>query len=93
MNMVVEVNNDSTTVQFTCMADGASSYLWEREDSNNIPLSAEGVNSSRLILHNVLPTDNGRYRCVAENRHSKSYSNYATLTVNGIATDLISLYL
>ena len=90
--MTVEVNNDSTTVQFTCMADGASSYSWEKEGSN-IPFSVEGVNSSRLMLHNVLPTDNGRYRCVAENRHGKSYSKFATLTVHGIATDLISLYL
>ena len=92
MNMIVEVNNDSTTVQFTCMADGASSYSWEKENGS-ILLSAEGANSSSLMLHNILPTDDGRYRCVAENRHSKSYSNFATLTVNGIATDLISLYL
>lgn len=90
MNMIIEVNNDSTTVQFTCMADGALSYSWEREDGN-ISLSAEGVNRSRLLLHNVLPTDNGRYQCVAENRHGKSYSNFSTLTINGTATDLILL--
>ena len=86
--MVVEVNNDSTSVQFTCMAYGASSYSWERENGS-IPFSAEGANSSRLLLHNILPTDNGRYRCVAENEYSKSYSNHSTLTVQG--TDCLLL--
>ena len=88
--MVAEVNNDSASIQFTCMAYGTSSYSWERENGS-IPLSAEGANSSRLLLHNILPTDNGHYRCVAETKHSKSYSNYSTLTVKGIVTNFLLL--
>ena len=89
-SIVVEVNNDSASIQFSCMAYGASSYSWERENGS-IPLSAEGANSSRLLLHNILPTDNGCYRCVAENKYSKSYSNYSTLTVKGIVTNFLLL--
>ena len=86
-NKSVRVNNDSTSVVFTCMANGALSYYWLKENGN-IPSNAEGTDSNRLLLHNILPPDSGRYRCVAENDFGTRYSNYAMLIVEG--TKLIS---
>ena len=67
MDNTVKVDNDSTSVTFTCMAHGALSYFWEREN-DNIPSDAMGINTSSLILHNVLPSYSGHYQCVAKNQ-------------------------
>ena len=80
--MTIKVDNDSTSVTFTCMAYEALSYYWERE-TGDIPLDAVGINTNTLTLHNILPPDSGRYRCVADNEHGITYSNYAVLTVGG----------
>lgn len=64
------------------MAYGASSYFWLKE-TDGIPSDAVGIKSNTLTLHNILPTYNGRYQCVAENKHGRNYSNYALLTVEG----------
>ena len=77
-----KVNNDSTSVTFTCLAYEASSYYWERE-TGDIPSNAVGINTNILILHDIRPPDSGRYRCVAENEHGQTYSNYAMLSVEG----------
>lgn len=82
MGRTVMIDNDTTSVTFTCMANGASSYFWQRENGN-ISSDAEGINTSTLTLKNILPSDNGRYYCVAENEHGRSNSNYALLTVEG----------
>ena len=79
---IVEINNDSTSVTFFCMADEASSYYWLRE-TGSIPSDATGVNTSKLTLHSILPLDSGHYQCVAENENGKTYSNYAIFTVIG----------
>ena len=76
------INDDTTSVTFTCMANGTSSYFWQRENGN-ISSNAEGINNSTLTLKNILPSNNGRYQCVAENEHGRSYSNFALLTVEG----------
>ena len=81
-NNTIGVNNDSTSVTFICMAHEASSYYWQR-DTGDIPSDAVGTKSNILILRNILPTDSGRYQCVAENEHGRAYSNYAVLTVEG----------
>ena len=80
--MIVKVDNDSTSVTFTCMAYEASSYYWERE-TGAIPSNAVGINTNTLTLHDIRPPDSGRYRCVAENEHGPTYSNYAMLIVEG----------
>ena len=85
MNTTVDINNESTTVVLTCAANKSLSYYWERYNSD-IPNQSNimGVKSSHLVLHNVLPSYNGRYRCVAENMYGKNYSNYATLFIKGM---------
>ena len=84
MDTTVKINNESTTVILTCTANKSSSYYWERYNSNISNLSnVMGINSSCLVLHNVLPSHKGQYRCVAENMYGKTYSNYATLIIKG----------
>ena len=82
LNKTVRVANDSVKVNFTCMADEVLSYYWLKENGN-ISSTAEGVNTNKLLLRSILPSDSGRYQCVAVNENGKSYSNYGTLTVEG----------
>ena len=67
-----------------CEAVGASSYHWEKQDSN-IPSNSVGVNTSTLTIINVHPGNAGNYRCVASSQCGMSYSEYATITINGEA--------
>ena len=80
----IRINNDSTSVAFVCIANGSRSYFWQRDNGNDIPSNAEGIQSNNLVLHNILPRDNGRYRCVAVNKHGSNNSRYAMLTVEGM---------
>ena len=82
MNKTVRINNDSVRVELMCMADEALSYYWLKENGSISP-TAEGINTSNLLLQNILPSDSGQYQCVAVNENGKSYSNYAMLTVEG----------
>ena len=66
----------------TCEADGATSFIWERQ-SGSIPSGAIGVNTNTLTIINLQPEDAGNYRCVAINGDRSSKSNYATLSING----------
>ena len=84
MNKTVRIANGSVRVDFMCSADEALSYYWIKE-SGNISSTAEGINTSNLLLQNILPSDSGRYQCVAVNENGMSYSNYATLTIEGNA--------
>ena len=82
MNLTVEVNNVTTNIQLHCMANGAVSYRWEKQN-DVIPADAEGVNNGTLTLIGVTPRNGGQYRCVAINEHGRNYSNYATVIVTG----------
>ena len=82
LSLNVTIQNSSTSVTFNCMAYEASSYYWIKEDSS-ISSTAEGINTNTLLLHNVLPSDSGRYQCAAVNEYGSNYSHYATLTVEG----------
>ena len=83
MHITVEMNNDTTNVTFTCKADGASSYYWQRQ-GGNMSSSTVGANTSILSLHNILPADSGHYQCVAVNEHGRSYSDFTMLAIKGI---------
>ena len=78
--MTVEVNNDTTNIQLQCVANGAVSYEWEKQN-DVIPSDTEGVGTLTLI--GITPRDSGQYRCVAINEHGRNYSNNATVNVTG----------
>jgi len=85
----IKLQNDTTSVFLTCLANGASSYLWEKQN-DGIPSNAEGADSNELVLVNLQPSDDGHYRCVAFNEHGRNYSDYATLTIIGTVIPLLS---
>lgn len=87
LDETIRITNDSTSVTFTCMAFNARSYVWLKEN-RGLKSNAEGFRSNMLTLHDILPTDNGRYQCVAINDHGVSYSRFAKLTVEGTKTSL-----
>ena len=82
LDRTVEVNNDTANIQLHCMANGAVSYQWEKQNGV-IPTDAKGVNNRTLTLIGITPKDGGQYRCVAINEHGRNYSNYATVIITG----------
>ena len=84
MDRTIEINNDSTSIVLTCMAYGAFSYYWLKENHTIQPSSMENTTTSSLILINIMPSDSGHYQCVAENNHGRVSSDYAKLTVKGM---------
>ena len=83
VNVTIEINNDTTSVYFSCSAAGASTYYWQKRGGDNIPVNVQGEQSTILPLVNIKPTDGGEYRCVAVNEHGRNYSDYAKLSIRG----------
>ena len=79
----MELKNNITNVSFTCEADGASSYYWQKQHGE-ISSNTNGVNTSNLTIVNVQLKDAGHYQCVAINGSGSSVSKYATLTFKGM---------
>ena len=76
------INSDTINVSFTCEAEGATSYQWEKQNGN-ISSGVTGVNTTVVTINNIQPDDAGNYRCVASNASGSTYSEYATLSING----------
>ena len=70
-------------MSFTCEADGASSYYWERQHGS-LPLDATGINTSNLTIVNLQLKDAGNYRCIAVNGSGSTESKYVTLSLAGM---------
>jgi len=83
-NKTVLFSGESVNLTLTCMANETSSYYWERQNGD-IPFTSTGAYTNTLILIDVQLEDAGNYRCVAFvcNIVNHSFSNYATVTVNG----------
>ena len=63
-------------------------YQWKRQNSN------ETIgNHPILIINNATPLDEGQYYCIASNDGGSIISNKATLTVNGIISHAIAIYI
>ena len=75
---MIQNNSDTVRVSFTCEAEGAMYYKWERRDGD-ISSNAIGANTTVLTLNNVQADDAGYYRCVASNASGSSFSQYAAL--------------
>ena len=85
VDTLIQLYSNFTNYTLTCVADGASSYNWERQ-RDVIPSDSIGVNTNTLTLINLQPEDAGNYQCVATNASGSSFSNYADLTINGTVT-------
>ena len=83
MDRIIEINNDSTSIVLTCMAYGALSYYWLKENHTIQPNTMENMTNS-LLLVNIMPSGSGRYQCVAENSYGRISSDYAELIVKGM---------
>ena len=81
MNIKIDLANNYTNALLTCKADGASSYIWERENGV-IPSDSIGVKTNILNLVNLQPEDAGNYRCVAINGTGSIKSHYAMVTIS-----------
>ena len=82
VDILIKDDTSTTNVSFTCEAEGATSYKWEKQ-SGNISSNATGVNTTVLTINSIQPDDIGRYRCVATNASGSIYSEYAMLSING----------
>ena len=81
MDTVINLYTNFTNHTLTCEANGASSYIWERQNEV-IPSDSTGVNTNTLTLIDLQPKDAGKYRCVATNASGSSESNYAEVTIS-----------
>ena len=80
INIKITLVNNYTNASLTCKADGALSYVWEKQN-DVIPSDSTGVKTNILNLVNLQPQDAGNYRCVATNATGSSKSHYAIVTV------------
>jgi len=80
--ITISDEDEHLSVSLTCEAEGATSYHWERQDSN-VPYSATGMDSNTLTLVNLTPAHAGNYRCVVCSKSDSNFTNYATITING----------
>jgi len=81
-NQVINLATNNYNLSLYCEATGASSYTWQKQDSS-IPSNSVGVNTRTLSIINMQPENAGNYRCVASSECGASYSEYATITING----------
>ena len=83
ISIKITLVNNYTNASLTCKADGALSYIWEKQNGV-IPSDSTGVKTNILNLVNLQPQDAGNYRCVAINGTGSSKSQYATVTIYGM---------
>ena len=75
---MIRSSSNTESVSFTCEAEGATSYRWEKQ-GGDISSDVTGVNTSVLTICNIQPDYTGFYRCVASNASGNSFSKYAAL--------------
>ena len=83
MNRTIEINSEFATVVLTCRANKTSLYYWEIPEGVK-QSNVMGIRNETIVLHNILPSYNGNYRCVAESMYGKNYSKYAILLIKGL---------
>ena len=86
INETVISLNDVTSYTLTCVADGATSYKWEKYPYGYVPLNISTTRRkfNELTLVNILPHYEGSYRCLAINGSGSSYSSFTTVTIEGL---------
>lgn len=78
VDKMIKIDNNTESVSFTCEAEGATAYRWEKQ-GGDFSSDATGVNTNVLTIHNLQPDDTGYYRCIACNASGSSFSEYAIL--------------
>ena len=78
VDKMIKSDSNTESVSFTCEAEGATAYRWEKQD-DDISSDATGVNTNVLTIHNLQPDNAGYYRCIASNASGSSFSEYAVL--------------
>ena len=70
-------------VTLSCNATGADNlrYQWIRMGKKTIPSRAIGVNSSTLIIPNIMVKDSGRYYCAVSSGNTSVTSRPGTVFV------------
>ena len=76
------IENNNECWSLTCQAEGAETYLWEKE-GGSIPKEAKGVDKSTLTLVDLKPAHSGNYRCFACKGSHKIPSDFAIFSVKG----------
>ena len=72
-----------TNITLACKANGADNlkYQWIRMGKKTMPSRARGVNSSTLIILNIMVEDNGNYKCVVSSGDTSVTSRPGTVAV------------
>ena len=81
-NHIIHLSTNHYNLSLTCEAEGASSYIWDKQ-IGNIPSNSIGVNTNMLTIINLQPEYAGNYRCVATNDCGSNVSDYAIIVING----------
>ena len=86
INETVILLNDVTSYTLTCVADGATSYKWEKYPYGYVPLDIITTRRkfNELTLVNLQPHYEGTYRCLAINGSGSSYSNFTAVNIKGL---------
>ena len=81
-------------VTLTCNASGADNlkYQWIRMGKKIIPSRARGVNSSTLIIPNIMVKDNGDYKCVVTSGNTSVTSRPGIVFVLGKLSTVSAMY-
>jgi len=64
------------------VTDGDATYLWKRVDDVKLDVGrTSGINSKRLTIRNVIPSDAGSYVCVTSKKDADIVSDKVILYV------------
>ena len=92
INETIDLLKDATNYTLTCTTDGATSYKWEKYPYGYVPLNITTTTRrlNEITLVNLQPYYEGSYRCLAINGSGSSYSDFTTITIEGLRNIIIS---
>ena len=83
MPSVVNLTINNYNLTMKCLPNKNNfNYKWIKKD-DVLPSRAQGVNTSQMIIVNLIPKDSGEYQCVMSNSTGTISSNFSTFNVKG----------